>query len=74
MYCPLISFQKQYQNEILCMGEDCVLSDKKGNCLIKQALMKYICNGRNEEYIANSYTHNITRMPFDEFDDCEIPF
>ena len=36
-YCPLMSFQKQY--ETLCLGEGCAFAaDGAGDCLVKQAL------------------------------------
>ena len=41
-YCPLISYQKQYQHGTECMGEGCVLwSAHKNSCLIRLALLKY---------------------------------
>ena len=40
--CPLISFGKQYCDEVHCMGKDCVLwSHDKGGCLMRIALLKY---------------------------------
>lgn len=41
-YCPLISYQKQYQSDTDCMGEGCTLwSMNKDCCLIRLALLKY---------------------------------
>lgn len=41
-YCPLISYQKQYQSDTYCMGEGCMLwSMNKNCCLIRLALLKY---------------------------------
>ena len=41
-YCPLISYQKQYQFDTDCMGEGCTLwSMNKDCCLIRLALLKY---------------------------------
>ena len=39
-YCPIISFQKQYNNENPCMEEVCALWDEKRNqcCFKTQAL------------------------------------
>lgn len=49
-YCPLISYQKRYETERECMGENCVLYSKnKNECLIRIALLKYtkdITSGR----------------------------
>ena len=47
-YCPIISFQKQYKEETMCM-EDCAFADEAGECLIRQALMCYIGGGRRKE-------------------------
>lgn len=44
-YCPLISYQKIYETECECMGENCVLYSKnKNECLIRMALLKYTQN------------------------------
>lgn len=45
-YCPLMSFQKQYCSEMMCMEEQCGLADKDGNCLIATALKQYIAGGK----------------------------
>lgn len=42
MICPLMSYQKQYTNEIRCAGAKCAFSDDAGTCLIKQALQCYV--------------------------------
>lgn len=41
MFCPLISFRKEYAREIPCMGEECAFHSYRG-CLIAGALGKYI--------------------------------
>lgn len=46
-YCPLMSYAKQYAQEIPCFGEECALAaDGAGNCLIKQALQLYVSGER----------------------------
>ena len=41
MICPL--YRGRDNTSIgQCAGRDCVLTDKSGNCLIKQALLHYI--------------------------------
>lgn len=46
-YCPLMSYAKQYAQEIPCLGEECALAaDGAGNCLIKQALQLYVSGER----------------------------
>lgn len=51
-YCPLISYQKQYQHSTDCMGEGCALwSMTKNCCLIRLALLKYtndIASGKED--------------------------
>ena len=48
-YCPLISYQKRYETEVSCMGEECVLySRNKNECLIRMALLKYAQNTLTE--------------------------
>lgn len=48
-YCPLISYQKRYEAEHECMGENCVLYSKnKNECLIRMALLKYAQNTLTE--------------------------
>lgn len=44
-YCPIISFQKQYQQDTPCMN-DCAFADAAGECLIKQALQCYVSKER----------------------------
>lgn len=42
-YCPLMSFAKQYSQEVPCLGENCALAaDGAGQCLIQQALQLYV--------------------------------
>ena len=46
-YCPLMSYAKQYAQEIPCQGEECALAaDGAGECLIKQALSLYVSGER----------------------------
>lgn len=48
-YCPLMSYAKQYAQEIPCLGEECALAaDGAGNCLIKQALQLYVSGERTK--------------------------
>lgn len=70
-YCPLISFQKEYAQEITCLGEECALAaDAAGECLIKQALQCYVSKERTsaaeKEQEIRAISHNldhISRMP-----------
>lgn len=49
-YCPLISYQKRYETERECMGENCTLYSKnKNECLIRLALLKYTQNTLTED-------------------------
>lgn len=45
-YCPLMSFQKQYCSEMMCMEKQCSFSDEDGNCLIAAALKQYVASGK----------------------------
>ena len=48
-YCPLMSYAKQYTQEIPCLGEECALAaDGAGECLIKQALSLYVSGERTK--------------------------
>ena len=48
-YCPLMSYAKQYAQEIPCLGEECALAaDGAGECLIKQALSLYVSGERTK--------------------------
>jgi len=48
-YCPLMSYAKQYSQEIQCLGEECAFAaDKAGNCLVKQALQCYVTAARTK--------------------------
>ena len=60
MYCPLISFREEHNREVLCMGEECAFSCRRG-CLIAGALEKYI-NSIPQPIKENSF------MPYDEWD------
>ena len=71
MKCPLMSYQKQYSNEVRCMGRDCGFADEEGNCLIRQALQCYVASERqkvaHEEIMNNlGYTnrHTYDILPF----------
>lgn len=37
-YCPIMSYQRQYNGQVLCMSKECAWADKNGNCLIAKAL------------------------------------
>ena len=39
--CPFMSYRGQYY-EVNCLGECCGLADENGECLIRQALEKYV--------------------------------
>jgi hypothetical protein len=45
-YCPLMSYAKQYSNEIPCMGKSCGFADEAGDCLVQQALQCYVAKER----------------------------
>ena len=48
-YCPLMSYAKQYAQEISCLGEECALAaDGADECLIKQALSLYVSGERTK--------------------------
>lgn len=65
MYCPLVSFRKDYRNEIPCMGEGCMLFDGYHGCTIAAALLIYINNNAPKE---NGYHYD---DDFDFFDRCD---
>ena len=46
-YCPIMSFQKDYAEENVCM-EDCAFADEAGECLIRQALQCYVSAARTQ--------------------------
>lgn len=49
-YCPLMSYAKQYAQEIPCLGEECAMAaDGAGECLIKQALALYVGAARTKQ-------------------------
>ena len=64
-YCPLISFGKQYTNEVDCMGENCMLFDGYHGCIITAAFMTYI---NNNAYKESGYHYD---DDFDFFDRCD---
>lgn len=37
-YCPIMSKQTKWQENIECYGKECAWADKNGNCLIAKAL------------------------------------
>lgn len=48
-YCPLMSYAKQYAQEIPCLGENCAMAaDGAGECLIKQALQIFVGRERTK--------------------------
>ena len=60
MFCPLISFQKEYAKEIPCMGAECAFHSYRG-CLIAGALEKYVDSTPQP-------TREEPFMPYDEWD------
>lgn len=43
MYCPFLSYGKQYCYEVDCMGENCAFWDKKANhCYIAEFFMNQV--------------------------------
>lgn len=49
IYCPLMSFAKQYSNEQQCLGKECAFAaDEGGNCLVKQALQCYVNSAKEK--------------------------
>ena len=68
-YCPIISFQKRYDAENMCMGENCVFADAAGECFIRQALECYVSGERTaaaeeEEYIRLAKNGSQTPITF----------
>ena len=56
MYCPLMSFAKQYSNEQQCLGEECAFAaDKGGHCLVKQALQCYVDSAKEKTEFVRTY-------------------
>lgn len=37
-YCPYMSHQNKWQEDVECYGKECAWADKDGNCLIAKAL------------------------------------
>ena len=48
MYCPIMSYQRQYKDQIACLYNNCAFADEAGECLIKQALQCYVAKERTE--------------------------
>ena len=66
MYCPLMSFAKQYSNEQQCLGEECAFAaDKAGNCLVKQALQCYVNKTHLENEEKKAFTRTYVGKPYD---------
>ena len=56
MYCPLMSYAKQYSNEQECLGKECAFAaDKAGNCLVKQALQCYVDSAKEKTEFVRTY-------------------
>lgn len=64
-YCPLISFSKQYTNEVECMGLNCAFAHQDYGCLISQALATFVANNHRP---ANGYHY---ADDFDFLDECD---
>lgn len=39
-YCPYMSHQNKWQENVECYGKECAWADKDGKCLIAKALMQ----------------------------------
>ena len=64
-YCPLMSYAKQYAQEIPCLGEECALAaDGAGECLIKQALSLYVSGERTKRAEEAEKSRRETEMAF----------
>ena len=62
-YCPLMSYAKQYAQEIPCLGEECALAaDGAGECLIKQALQLYVSGERTKRAEETEKSRRETEM------------
>ena len=62
-YCPLMSYAKQYVQEIPCLGEECALAaDGAGECLIKQALQLYVSGERTKRAEESEKSRRETEM------------
>ena len=65
MYCPLMSFAKQYANEQYCLGERCAFAaDKQGNCLVRQALQCYVDKTHLENEEKKTFTKTYMGKPY----------
>lgn len=58
-YCPLISYQKQYQEKTRCIKTECGFADGAGECLIKQALQCYVAKERTQAAIEQAALRNL---------------
>lgn len=68
-YCPIISFQKRYDAENICMGENCAFADAAGECFIRQALECYVSKERTaaaekEDYVLLAKNGDQTPITF----------
>ena len=39
LYCPIISYQKEYRSKTECMGEECMFWDAEHNTCLMKSLM-----------------------------------
>ena len=39
-YCPYMSHQNKWQEDVECYGKECAWADKEGKCLIAKALIQ----------------------------------
>lgn len=68
-YCPIMSFQKRYTDEVMCMEKECAFADAAGECFIRQALECYVSRERTaaaeeEEYIRLAKNGSQTPITF----------
>ena len=47
-FCPIMSFQKEYSEGVLCLEKNCAFADEAGECLIRQALQCYVSAARTK--------------------------
>lgn len=65
MYCPLMSFAKQYANEQECLGKECAFAgDVAGKCLVQQALQCYVNKERNRKDVQQFLTEGSIKPAF----------
>ena len=55
-YCPLISYKKQYTNEVECMGEECMFWSKEADNCVIAASLKYLFTPLTTQMIMDDST------------------